>query len=99
VTDFTLNPETGLWTVRAGRTRDDLFICEAKGLARVARMWNGRSLREENAVLMAAAPAMRFALERVVETVTPRNAVERSVLALASGILQTSYLHQGGKIE
>ena len=83
---------SGLWVVRPSRQNDVLFVCEAKGYARVARMWAGRSLVGENAALAAAAPFMRRTLQEVFETIVPSTPAERAALRLTRAAIETSYL-------
>lgn len=85
-----------LFVVRPGHEKDALFICEAKGYARIARLWNGRTERDEYASLLAASPFMRRALKEVLATVTPKNDRERDALRIAKIAVETSYAPQRG---
>jgi hypothetical protein len=58
----------GPWKVAEGKKADELFIeASTRKGGRIARLWNGRTGRNANAKLIAAAPDMLEALEQVAE--------------------------------
>ena len=87
---------TNLWVVRKSLDKDDLFVCEAKGFGRVARVWNGRTDRDHNAFLLAAAPFMRETLEAVNAHFIPCSEADDRHLRLVRAAIATSYMPQGG---